>query len=332
MPRYYLKAVFWNTQGYQKPSGVKATSGYPREHGYGAEEWNNATIMTFVDRGNRFRVFHVQNLGNAPVDENDGQIFLFLYASHNGVQQLVGAIGKATCLKNRKQERERLVQRLGIQSLWRDAWELQVVRECHHNNRRAFMRFWDADVNGIPNWKCPEPLFFWPQTAITLDPMRITGRGKLLNEFRGFTEIGPDAASRVMASVPAEARTNAWSRIRDEIDVSFEDADADVADIRAATNVGETTKQALIDARRGQGNFRDQLMARWDNSCAVTGCNQPQVLRASHIKPWKKCSNAERLNPYNGLLLSANLDALFDRGLVSFETELWAKVGDGVMR
>jgi len=150
--------------------------------------------------------------------------------------------------------------------------------------------------------------------------MRIRGKQRLLNEFRGFTEIGPDTASRIMASVPAEARTNAWARIRDEIDVSFEDEDADVADIRADTSVGEPTKQALIDARRGQGNFRDQLMAQWDNACAVIGCNQPQVLRASHIKPWKECSNAERLNPHNGLLLSANLDALFDRGLVSFET------------
>ena len=233
---------------------------------------------------------------------------------------MVGAIGKATCLKNRKQERERLVQRLGIQSLWRDAWELQVVRECHNNNRRAFIRFWDTEVNWIPNWKCPEPLFFWPQKPITLDPMRITGRQRLLNEFRGYKEIGPDAASRVMASVPDEARTNPWSRIRDEIDVSFEDADADVANIRADTNVGETTKQALIEARRGQGSFRAQVMTQWDNACAVTGCAQPQVLRASHIKPWWSCSNAERLNPRNGLLLSANLDALFDRGLVSFET------------
>ena len=62
MPRYYLKPVFWNTQGYQKPSGVRATSGYPRDHGYGVEEWNNATIMAFADRGNRFRAFHIRRL------------------------------------------------------------------------------------------------------------------------------------------------------------------------------------------------------------------------------------------------------------------------------
>jgi hypothetical protein len=44
----------------------------------------------------------------------------------------------------------------------------------------------------------------------------------------------------------------------------------------------------------------------------------PDVLRASHIKPWRFSNNRERLDPANGLLLSANIDALFDAGLVTF--------------
>jgi predicted restriction endonuclease len=43
------------------------------------------------------------------------------------------------------------------------------------------------------------------------------------------------------------------------------------------------------------------------------------ILRASHIKPWKISNNEERLDPANGLLLSANFDALFDAGLVTFD-------------
>jgi putative restriction endonuclease len=39
------------------------------------------------------------------------------------------------------------------------------------------------------------------------------------------------------------------------------------------------------------------------------------MLRASHIKPWSDCSNRERLDPLNGLLLVAHIDALFDNGL-----------------
>ena len=52
---------------------------------------------------------------------------------------------------------------------------------------------------------------------------------------------------------------------------------------------------------------------RFDNNSKIR-----EVLRASHIKPWKDCNNGERLDGDNGLLLVANIDALFDRGLISF--------------
>ena len=39
---------------------------------------------------------------------------------------------------------------------------------------------------------------------------------------------------------------------------------------------------------------------------------------ASHIKPWRVCSNAERLDGNNGLLLSPHVDKLFDQGWISF--------------
>ena len=52
----------------------------------------------------------------------------------------------------------------------------------------------------------------------------------------------------------------------------------------------------------------------------MTGINIPEVLRASHAKSWKDCdSDAERLDVFNGFLLNANLDALFDRHLISFD-------------
>lgn len=53
----------------------------------------------------------------------------------------------------------------------------------------------------------------------------------------------------------------------------------------------------------------------------MTGIAIPEMLRASHAKPWSECeSDEERLDGFNGFLLSANLDALFDRGLISFDT------------
>lgn len=77
-------------------------------------------------------------------------------------------------------------------------------------------------------------------------------------------------------------------------------------------------RRATVDARIGQGDFRDQLVRRW-GACAVTGCSNPVLLRASHVKPWAACDTREARDPDNGLLLSAGLDAAFDAGLVTFD-------------
>lgn len=83
-------------------------------------------------------------------------------------------------------------------------------------------------------------------------------------------------------------------------------------------NLTETEKQQLVKARVGQGAFRESLIAMW-GKCCVTGCDYVNILRASHIKPWRDSTNAERLDKFNGLLLSPNIDALFDKGLISFK-------------
>ena len=86
-------------------------------------------------------------------------------------------------------------------------------------------------------------------------------------------------------------------------------------------NVPDTDKKMLIRARVGQGKYRDDLMAIW-GGCSVIGCGPASVLVASHIIPWCKCrTNTERIDPANGLLLTPNLDKLFDRGLITFETD-----------
>jgi len=94
---------------------------------------------------------------------------------------------------------------------------------------------------------------------------------------------------------------------------------ADVAQVeKNHLLVSETEREALMQARIGQGPFRVALLKYW-GACAVCGVSEPAVLRASHIKPWRDASNAERLDPANGLLLAAHLDALFDAGLITFE-------------
>lgn len=84
-----------------------------------------------------------------------------------------------------------------------------------------------------------------------------------------------------------------------------------------------TTKMQLINARIGQGIFREEVLKRAGGICEVTGVDNRAMLIASHIHPWAAddATNKDRLDPNNGLSLTPNLDKLFDRGFISFNDE-----------
>lgn len=82
-------------------------------------------------------------------------------------------------------------------------------------------------------------------------------------------------------------------------------------------------KDGEIDAngkrrRSGQGRYKLAVIDLWQ-TCSVTGCANPHLLVASHIVAHKDAAKHEQLDPHNGLLLTPNLDRLFDRGLISFD-------------
>jgi hypothetical protein len=82
-----------------------------------------------------------------------------------------------------------------------------------------------------------------------------------------------------------------------------------------------TIKEMVIKARRGQGRFRADVQAI-ERECRLTGVNNPSLLIASHIKPWRLCSSSdERLDGMNGLMLTPDADLLFDRGFISFKDD-----------
>lgn len=93
---------------------------------------------------------------------------------------------------------------------------------------------------------------------------------------------------------------------------------ADIESVRGRKPGGPTQVDALVQARLGQGQYRKDLLKLWDGRCAVTGCSVAAVLRASHARPWCLSTDEQRLDANNGLPLTATLDALFDRGLISF--------------
>lgn len=91
-------------------------------------------------------------------------------------------------------------------------------------------------------------------------------------------------------------------------------------EIRQRTLDGPVAREQLIQARRGQGVFKQNVLL-FEQSCRVTGLRAIDHLRASHIKPWSKSTDEEKIDGHNGLLLSPHIDHLFDRGWITFMDE-----------
>jgi len=113
-------------------------------------------------------------------------------------------------------------------------------------------------------------------------------------------------------------------------DEADDDEGAERVIAAAIQALGITEAQSLLKSRRGQGKFRADLIYLWTGRCAVTGLSNVTLLRASHIKPWAVSNNYERLDAYNGLLLAASVDRLFDQGLISFSDNGALLIGSAV--
>ena len=85
--------------------------------------------------------------------------------------------------------------------------------------------------------------------------------------------------------------------------------------------------------RKGQDYFRRMILANYGGRCALTGIDIPQLLLASHIIPWSdKTHKHDRLNPCNGICLSALYDKAFDQGLITISPDDYSVVLSSVLR
>ena len=111
-------------------------------------------------------------------------------------------------------------------------------------------------------------------------------------------------------------------KIGGESRFNFIESTATSVHLRARlTKPSETERVAKVTQRVGQEYHRQQMIKRWEGKCPVTGCSILTILKSSHIVPWSESNNDERLDVNNGILLSPNVDALFDRHLPSFEDD-----------
>ncbi|MBR4995879.1 MAG: HNH endonuclease [Alistipes sp.] len=79
-------------------------------------------------------------------------------------------------------------------------------------------------------------------------------------------------------------------------------------------------REAVIKQKINQDAFRLMILANYNEMCAISGINIPQLLIASHIIPWAD-NKEERLNPENGICLSTLYDKAFDKGLIGIRPD-----------
>jgi hypothetical protein len=80
-----------------------------------------------------------------------------------------------------------------------------------------------------------------------------------------------------------------------------------------------SNRETVTQARVGQGQFRDDVLSMWKNTCPVTSLSKPELLVASHIVPWSLSNETEKIDPNNGFPFSPSVDKLFDKGYISFD-------------
>ena len=119
-----------------------------------------------------------------------------------------------------------------------------------------------------------------------------------------------------LAEISKAMATSLLSLIGHQLDMAIEEGEE--REIKNRTDIDVTEKYQLVRSRVGQGQYRNNL-ERHEAGCRITGITDKRFLTASHIKPWVKSNDFEKLDGNNGLLLSPHIDRLFDRGYISFQ-------------
>ncbi len=90
-------------------------------------------------------------------------------------------------------------------------------------------------------------------------------------------------------------------------------------------------KERIVQTRVNQSFFRKAVLASYDNTCCITGLRFPELLVASHIRPWS-LDETNRLNPRNGLAINALHDKAFENGLITIGTDYRIRVSDKIKK
>ena len=188
-----------------------------------------------------------------------------------------------------------------------------------HSRNPEVIRF--AEAIG----RTPAALAMKLTNIASLDP-EITSSGR-----RGLT--GASAADRAMW----DDMHNDWEAfgIESEQAITAAQPEEDPSDQSTDEEVdgGPIGEDRIVTSttRVGQRFFRNAVLAAYNERCCITGLSIPSLLVASHIIPWR-CDKTNRVNPRNGLLLSALHDKAFDSGLITVDDDMTVRVSNQYTR
>jgi len=148
-------------------------------------------------------------------------------------------------------------------------------------------------------------------------PIRANGHGNQNAYLAAISDLLGNLLLTLLEAKPEAPFATKYFVNEPEIGVDVLD---DIHAVENDTSIPETQRLQLAKARVGQGLFRKRVMLV-DPHCRVTGVTAPHLLIASHIKSWRHSTNAERIDGFNGIMLSPHVDALFDDHLLSFDDD-----------
>jgi hypothetical protein len=299
-----MPTIFFNTAWMRQYKGV-TDDDLPRDGGSWEEKHE---VCNFLPIGGKCYGFvqpagetiSLDRIGAAAADDHiDGVTVVWSARSPSGHTVVVGFYKNARLYRHRQKLPKSSVHEANrLQSYFAVCREEDAILLSH--KRRAYRIPRGTDAMG-------QSLVWYGDTNTGAEQeQKFTEMIAQLDETRAKT--AEESAIAESAGATAGSFDEEQQALEDDVQVILD------------SNLAASEKSTLIQARVGQGKFRKQVLQMWRNACAVSDCKVDAILRASHIKPWRECINTqERLDPDNGLILAANLDALFDRGLISFE-------------
>ena len=146
--------------------------------------------------------------------------------------------------------------------------------------------------------------------------------GSLAMKLTQFASLDPEHQARGVGGLPntSHGDRQVWAEF--QVNWSESIASSQVAKRELEHPLSKPTEDLrLTKVRLEQAAFRTIVLAAYRYQCCLTGNPIPQLLVASHILPWSEFP-AHRLDPRNGLCLSAEFDKAFDRHLIAFDHQL----------